>query len=56
MFFYELREGDEDIFTDLLLAREDEMEPEDFFALVQSIRKRVQDSFDQDTLIEAVAE
>jgi hypothetical protein len=56
LFFYELREGDEDIFSDLLLAREEEMDPEDFFALVQSIRKRVQDSFEQDTLIEAIAE
>jgi hypothetical protein len=56
LFFYELREGDEDIFSDLLLAREEEMDPEDFFALVQSIRKRVQDSFEQGTLIEAIAE
>jgi hypothetical protein len=56
LFFYELREGDEDIFSDLLLAREEEMDPEDFFALVQSIRKRVQDTFEQDTLIEAIAD
>jgi hypothetical protein len=56
MFFYELREGDHDIFADLLLAREEEMDPESFFDLVQSIRLRVQDSFVQDTLIEAIAE
>lgn len=56
MFFYELREGDDDIFADLLLGREEEMDPESFFELVQEIRRRVQGSFEQDTLIEAIAE
>ena len=41
MHFYELHEGDDDVFADLLLAREEEMEPEDFFDVVQSIRRRV---------------
>ncbi len=56
MFFYELREGDDDIFSDILLGREEEMDPEEFFDLVQSVRRRVQDTFEQDTLIEAIAE
>jgi hypothetical protein len=56
MHFYELHEGDDDVFADLLLAREEEMEPEDFFDLVQAIRRRVVDSYEQDTLIEAIAE
>ncbi len=56
MHFYELHEGDNDVFADLLLAREDEMEPEEFFQLVQSIRRRVLDGFEQDTLVEAIAE
>ncbi len=56
MFFYELREGDDDIFADLLLVREEEMDPEEFFELVQAIRGQVQDTFEQDTLIEAIAE
>ena len=56
MFFYELREGDDDIFADLLLVREEEMDPDEFFDLVQSIRLQVQDTFEQDTLIEAIAE
>ncbi len=56
MFFYELREGDEDLFADVLLVRDDEMDPQSFFELVQSIRRRVQDTFEQDTLIEAIAE
>jgi hypothetical protein len=56
MHFYELHEGDEDVFADLLLAREEEMDPEEFFDIVQSIRRRVLDTFEQDTLIEAIAE
>ncbi len=56
MYFYELREGDEDLFADVLLYREEEMDPESFFELVQSIRHEVQDSFEHDTLIEAIAE
>jgi hypothetical protein len=56
VYFYELHEGDDDLFTDLLLARETEMEPDVFFDIVQTIRRRVQDSFEHDTLIEAIAE
>ena len=56
MFFYELREGDDNIFADVLLVREEEMDADSFFELVQSIRRRIQDSFEQDTLIEAIAE
>ena len=55
MFFYELHEGDEEIYSDVLLARDDEMDPDEFYELVQSIRRRVQDSYEDDTLIEAVA-
>ncbi len=56
MFFYELREGDDDIFADVLLVREEEMGADSFFELVQSIRVRIQDSFEEDTLIEAIAD
>ena len=56
MYFYELHEGDDDLFADLLLAREDEMDPEEFFQTVQAIRERVLDSHDHDTLIEAIAD
>lgn len=55
MHFYELHEGDDDIFADLLLAREEEMDPEEFFDIVQSIRRRIQDSYDTRTLVEAIA-
>jgi len=56
MHFYELHEGDDDVFADILLVREEEMEPEEFFTVVQSIRRRVQNSFEHDTLVEAIAE
>jgi hypothetical protein len=56
MHFYELHEGDNDVFADLLLAREEEMEPQEFFELVQSIRRRVLDHFEASTLVEAIAD
>ena len=55
MYFYELHEGDEDVFSDVLLVRDEEMDPDDFFELVQSIRRRIQDTYEDDTLIEAIA-
>jgi hypothetical protein len=56
VFFFELREGDDNIFADLVLVREEEMDPETFFELVQEIRLRIQDNYEQDTLIEAIAD
>ena len=55
MYFYELHEGDDDVFSDLLLVSDEQMEPEDFFELVQAIREKVQPTFEEDTLIEAIA-
>lgn len=55
MYFYELHEGDEEIFTDLVLVHDEQFEPEDFFELVQAVRAKVQDTFEEDTLIEAIA-
>jgi hypothetical protein len=54
--FYELREGDDDVFSDILLVRDEEIEPEEFFELVQGIRRRIIDSYEHDTLIEAIAD
>jgi hypothetical protein len=53
--FYELHEGDNEVYGDALLAHEEEYEPDEFFELVQQIRRRVQDTFEDDTLIEAIA-
>jgi len=55
LYFYELHEGDDDVFSDLLLVHDEQIEPEDFFELVQAIRANVQDTFEEDTLIEAIA-
>ncbi|HSL97755.1 MAG TPA: hypothetical protein VK831_04200 [Candidatus Deferrimicrobiaceae bacterium] len=55
MYFYELHEGDDDIFSDLLLVHDEQFAPEDFFELVQGIRRRVQAGYEDDTLIEAIA-
>ena len=55
MFFYELHEGDDEVYSDVLVVSESEWEPEEFFELVQRIRRDVQDSFVEDTLSEAIA-
>ena len=39
----------------MLVASDSEWEPEEFFELVQKIRRRIQDTFHQDTLVEAIA-
>ncbi len=56
MHFYELHEGDDDVYADLLLAREEEMDPEDFFEVVQGIRRRVLEGYEQSTLVQAIAD
>src|SRR3954463_16270908 len=56
VYFYELHEGDGDLFSDMLLTRETEMEADVFFDVVQTIRRRIQDSYDTETLIEAIAQ
>ncbi len=56
MYFYELHEGDGDVFADLLVAHEEEFEPEEFLRLVLTIREHVIGGFHHDTLIEAIAE
>ena len=55
MYFYELHEGDDELYSDVILAREEEMAADEFFDLVQAIRRRIQESYEDDTLIEAIA-
>ncbi|MEO8207622.1 MAG: hypothetical protein ABI598_01210 [Chloroflexota bacterium] len=55
MHFYELHEGDADLFFDVMLAHEEEMDAEEFFTIVQGLRHKLQDGFDTDTLVEAIA-
>ena len=56
MYFYELHEGVDETFGDLLLAHDELFEPDEFFEMVQAIRRRIQGDFTQDTLIEAIGE
>ena len=55
MFFFELHEGDNEVYSDVLVVSESEWEPQEFFELVQSIRRRVQDQYYHETLVEAIA-
>jgi hypothetical protein len=55
VFFYELHEGDDEVYSDVVVASESEWEPQEFFELVQRVRHEVQDAYEQDTLIEAIA-
>jgi hypothetical protein len=55
VFFYELHEGDDEVYSDVIVVSESEWESQEFFDLVQRIRHDVQDSYEQDTLIEAIA-
>ncbi len=55
MFFYEIHEGDEDVGTAVLLAHEQQLDPLDFYALVKKARALVVDSYEEDTLSEAIA-
>jgi len=55
MFFYEIHEGDEDVGSAVLLGHEQRFDPDDFFALVKKVRILVADSYEEDTLSEAIA-
>jgi hypothetical protein len=55
LYFYELHEGDNEVYSDLLLVHESEFPPDEFFELVQSIRRRIEVTYEDDTLIEAIA-
>jgi len=54
VFFYELHEGDEEVYSDVLVVSESEWEPQEFFDLVQRIRNDLHE-YSEDTLIEAIA-
>jgi len=56
MYFYELHEGNDEVFSDLLLAHDELFEPDEFYEMVQRIRHRVQDNYTHDTLMEAIAD
>jgi hypothetical protein len=55
MFFYEIHEGDDEVGTAVLLAHEQRFDPEDFFALVKKVRALVAESYEEESLAEAIA-
>ena len=55
LYFYELHEGATDLLTDALLVSDTRHSPEAFAALVEQARTAVKDTFEDDTLVEAVA-
>jgi hypothetical protein len=55
VFFYELHEGDAEVYSDAIVVSDSEWEPQEFFELVQRIRHDVQNAYEQDSLIEAIA-
>ena len=55
LFFYELHEGATDLLTDAILVSEQEHSPEAFAAMVAAARAAVVDTFEEDTLVEAIA-
>ena len=55
MHFYELHEGATDLLTDALLVSERAYSGEEFASLVRTARAAVIETFEEDTLVEAVA-
>jgi hypothetical protein len=55
MFFYELHEGDDELYTDVLLVHDNEYDEAEFLELVVEARGRVLEHFEQDSLVEGVA-
>jgi hypothetical protein len=55
MYFYELHEGDEDVFSDILLAHDAEYDENEFLEMVLEARTAILDSYTEETLSEAIA-
>lgn len=55
MYFYEIHEGDDELGTAVLLAHERAFTPEEFFTLVKKARMLLVDSYEEDSLSEAIA-
>jgi hypothetical protein len=55
LHFFELHEGATDLLTNALLVSERAYSADEFAALVRTARSAVLDTFEEDTLVEAVA-
>jgi len=55
VYFYELSESDDEVFANLLLAHDAEYDEAEFLELVLEARQQVISSFEEESLIEAIA-
>ncbi|MEP7081934.1 MAG: hypothetical protein ABI841_03040 [Chloroflexota bacterium] len=55
LYFYELHEGPTDLMTDALLVSERDHTPAQFAEMVQAARRAIVDTYEDDTIVEAVA-
>jgi hypothetical protein len=55
MYFYELSESDDEIFTNVLLAHDAEYDEQEFLEMVLEAREAVIKSFEEESLIEGIA-
>jgi hypothetical protein len=55
LYFYELHEGATDLMSDALLVSETQHSPHAFAALVEQARASVLETYEEDTLVEAIA-
>ena len=55
LFYYELHEGPTDLMTDALLVSDRDHTPAQFAGMVDVARKAIIDTFEEDTLVEAIA-
>jgi hypothetical protein len=55
LYFYELHEGATDLMTDALLVSERDHTPAEFEAMVQAARRAVVETYEEETLAEAIA-
>ena len=55
MYFYELSESDDEILANVLLGHDSEYDEQEFLELVLEAREAVATTFEEDSLIEAVA-
>ena len=55
LYFYELHEGATDLMTDALLVSDRDHSPERFASMVGTARTAIIETFEEDTLVEAIA-
>ena len=55
MYFYELSESDDEIFSNILLAHDAEYDEQEFLEMVLEARESVLKSFEEESLIEGIA-